>query len=149
MGWGEAGGPAQAWPEGHGLPRAVGRRPVCSPRGTVMALGRAEKFLSWDEGKGMGREGGAPFASKSNCNSPPCWPNIWRDVCQTPQINPSGFHYGLLSRDSAHDTGRAPAGLLPGRHMKPLAFSTSLLCLRSWAPNLEMLAETGEGAFFG
>lgn len=29
MGWGEAGGPAQAWPEGHGLPRAVGRRPVC------------------------------------------------------------------------------------------------------------------------
>lgn len=49
----------------------------------------------------------------------------------------------------AHDTGRAQAGLLPGRHTKPLAFLSLLSLLEPWAPDSELLADTPEGALFG
>lgn len=67
MGWGEAGGLCRPGWKGVGF-RGPWGGVLCaecsdmgSPRGTVMALGRAEKFLSWDEGKGMGGREGAPI----------------------------------------------------------------------------------------
>lgn len=62
MEWGEAWGLGRAWAEvcgpckGQPHVQSAGlRRPQ---EATMMILGRAEKFLSCDAGKGMGREGG-------------------------------------------------------------------------------------------
>lgn len=58
MEWGEVRGCAEPRRKGVGL-RGLGR----PQEATVMTLGRAEEFLSWDDGRGWG--------GRRSC-SPPC-----------------------------------------------------------------------------
>lgn len=117
MEWGEAWGLGRAWAEVCGASRGqphVQSTGLGKPQeATMMILGRAEKFLSCDAGKGVGRERGreSPFASKSNCDFPPFWPF---KTC-VPNISEQPIWFPLQSRDwRVHNMGRAPDGLLPG-----------------------------------
>lgn len=120
MEWGEAWGLGRIWEKVCGA--SIGRLHVQSAglgrpqEATMMILGRAEKFLSCDAGKGMGREGGRTRSPLNpTMTSLPSGLLTFEETCAKYLSNLSGFHYSLLSRDSrVHNMGRAPDGLLPG-----------------------------------
>lgn len=94
--WGLGGAGAEVCGASKGQPHVQSAGLGRPQEATMMILGRAEKFLSCDAGKGMGREGGRTH-SPLNPTVTSLPSGLLKHVRQIPLSNLSGFHYSLVT----------------------------------------------------